>query len=213
VINRGPGWAHRSGTPPDDTGRGNRRFNNANPTSAPDPSSGADGFCRGRFPLVVSAADSLESASSESFASFSFFASPFRPSLPSGSPSPPSTVVPSPDSPSAASAVRSSSVSPSEVTSAATSPTPATVSGVKTARVAKACGVCKSPNRPPAGLGHERPSVRLQHLSQGPGPAGTDGAEHLAMQGRHPRAEPVEILPAMPPQHRGDGRHGVAATA
>jgi hypothetical protein len=33
------------------------------------------------------------------------------------------------------------------------------------------------------------------------------------MQGWHPRAEPVEILPAMPPQHLGDGRHGVVAPA
>ena len=51
------------------------------------------------------------------------------------------------------------------------------------------------------------------HRAKGPGPAGTDGAEHLAMLRRHPRAESFEILPAMPPQHLGDGRHGGAATS
>jgi hypothetical protein len=44
--------------------------------------------------------------------------------------------------------------------------------------------------------------------SQLGGAAGTNRLQHLLLFLGHRRAEPLEIRPAVPPEHVGDGRHG-----
>ena len=47
----------------------------------------------------------------------------------------------------------------------------------------------------------------VEHGSQFAGAARGDGVQHLLVLPGHPGPEPLEILPAVPPHHLGDGRH------
>ena len=56
------------------------------------------------------------------------------------------------------------------------------------------------------------PPARFAALEHGPefaGAARGDRVEHLLVLRGHGGAEPLEILPAVPPQDVGDGRHGL----